>query len=347
MRNTARFLIIVGLLLPVTASIDSTEEAGLELLCLSPQINPRLRGLDGFTKTILNARRTSELLYFFKLPQPLVRDFEWNGNEIVMNKFGRVLGTNIRIVDLDESGKATLRPARRKRGADVLGQVADIYREVIHELQNARREGEPKISVPFDFLGVKIYQVAGEFFLPKEYDLAKVRSGYDRNPSDLASLAYLELALIERERGKANEFKKLIDRAVSELKLEDIDYREDVRFRLHLHGAYNFARPESYLLFLAGENAQEKKMHAIAKKFYSILIERAPGSPLAWEALTKIIEQSNILPRDMENLKSILLNNYPLIWGCPRADFHLEKDAFSEELPALLRKAAEEQAKEN
>ena len=144
--------------------------------------------------------------------------------------------------------------------------------------------------------------------------------------------------------GRTKTSMRLIREAVTELKLMEMDYRNDVRFRQHLLYFWNFARPEACLLFLGAEDARLGKRAPKAIRGYTTLIERAPGSPFAWEALAKLSVMPKVDRKEVSRLTDVLLATYPLIWGCPRPDLKIKKEEFAKQLPALLKKVGQEEA---
>lgn len=287
--------------------------------------------LTGPAKVILEARQISETVYFSEVPEAMERGLE----------VGKEMGLSFR----QARSCAIVGFGRPAPGKKELTRAVLLYRKVIEELTKDGRERK-RVAAPFHYLGgVRLYFVSDVGY-PKGVDVEKVRQGYKVKPSDLAALAYLELALLEKKLGRKEEYSRLLKEAVAKLKLMEIHYWTDIIFRQYLYGQLNFARPETCLLFLAGEDARLKGQAAEARKYYTTLIERAPGSPFAWEALAKLVVMGDMEGEQMAWLKSILLHTYPLVWGCPRENLKLDKDGFAAELPALLRKAGEEGRKD-
>ena len=317
---------IVGYLLMYGCVVGAERE---QILYLSPGMHPKLLKLTGPAKVVLEARQISEAVYFSEVSEAMERGLEVGKEGVLSFKQARSCAIGY--------GPAP--------GREELTRAVPLYRKAIEELTKAGSERK-RVAVPFYFLGgVRLYPVSDVWY-NKRFDERKVRRGYEANQSDLAALAYLELALLEKKLGRGEEYSRLLKAAVAELKLLGIHYCTDTIFREHLHESLNFARPETCLLFLAGEDARLKGRAAEARNYYATLIERAPGSPFAWEALAKLVVMGDMEGEQMAWLKSILLHTYPLVWGCPRENLKLDKDGFAAELPALLRKAGEEGRKD-
>ncbi len=318
---------VVGYLLVCGSVVGAEREP---IYYLSTKFHPKLLKLTGPNKMILEARQMSEAVYFFEVSEAMERGLD----------VGKEGGLSFKKARSCAIGGYGLAPDKKELTRAIL-----LYRKTIEELTKAGSERK-RVAVPFHFLGgVRLFPVS-DVFWPKGFDEEKVRQGYQVKPSDLAALAYLELALLEKKLGRKEEYSRLLKEAVVKLKLLEIHYCTDTIFREHLHESLNFARPETCVLFLAGEDARLKGRAAEARNYYATLIERAPGSPFAWEALAKLVVMGDMEGEQMDWLKSILLHTYPLVWGCPREYLKLDKDGFAAELPALLRKAGEEGRKD-
>ena len=320
-------------------ALTGAAEQLTELPSSEPDV--QLPQIEGHAKTIQKAREISKLRYYFEVEQPMLRGFGVSNDGPVLFNRGRFPGLIRRVEHTDNDGKVAVheRPVPRD---EALSQAGAMYRKVLGKLVEAHGAGE-KSPVPFEFLGIEMEgTVVSDIAPQEERDKAWVKRGYLAKPSDLAALVYLELALIEEKLGREDEYRKLIAQAVGDLKLLEIDYRSDTAFRQHLREFGNFARPECCILFLAAEDARLNGRRGEAQQYYTTLIERAPGSPFAWEALAKMSVMPDTDPKEIDRLKQLLLDTYPLIWGCPRPGLELEKEAFAAQLPALLKKAGEE-----
>jgi tetratricopeptide (TPR) repeat protein len=325
-------IVTVGVLLSVIAG---AEEGKPPLYVLDPRCHPGLQNLVGPASDILKNRQAAEVLYFLEKPFAMERDFVTLKDGSVAQGRAKFLRTP-KIVILGTDGRP-LPVAHPVPDAATRKRVAADYRRVIAQLTVDKAAGKTH-SVPFDFLGVVLFMAGdhGIADLP-DYDLDEVRKAYKASPSDLRVLAYLELALIERALGRKDEYRKVLAEALIKTNLSEIDRRADVKFRRHLAGRYNFARPECCLLFQAAEDARENKRFDEAQKHYKTLIERAPGSPFAWEALAKTSLLPEVKPEETKRLTDILLQTYPLVWGCQRPKLKMDKEAFAAQLPALLK----------
>ena len=313
------------------AEVVSAERIRIAYLSANPL---ELRKLTGPAKMILDARRISETVFFSEVPEAIERG-------VVVGKEGRLSFKQDRSCQIVNPGIRAIPGQVLHKAPDKneLKRAVLLYRKAIEELAKDGRERK-RVAAPYYFLGGVYLGLVSDGF-----SITGVRKGYQIKPSDLAALAYLELALLEKKLGRKEEYSRLLKETVAKLNLMEIHYWTDIIFRQHLLGELNFARPETCLLFLAGEDARLKGQVSEARKYYTTLIERAPGSPFAWESLAKLEAIGDVKPDQMKWLKSILLHTYPLVWGCPRENLKLDKEAFAAELPALLKKVDKEEGK--
>ncbi len=303
---------------------------------------------EGILKDVAEARALSDMLYYHYLRRPLergIRRGKDGGIAVAEDPWVRANRKGYYIY-VDEEGVLRKRDYPMKaRTTEQKEDAVRIYERVIQRLAKEREAGK-NTKAPIEMLGFS-YPLVGKMHPKPRKALDQIYLGYEQKPSDLAAVAYLELALLKKDLGDEGGYRGLIADAVKKLKLLDIHYCGDIPFRACIFDKkYNFARPETCLLFVAGEDARLKGRAAEARKYYATLIERAPGSPFAWEALAKLVVMGGAGIDRMNWLKSILLHNYPLVWGYPRENLKLDKDGFAAELPALLRKAGEEGRKD-
>lgn len=317
----------------------------LPLSFLSTAVHPELRKLQGPAKTILHARQLSEVLYFFEAPAPMRRGLAL-GEDGTVSLHGDARGLRIirRITATDDAGRERVIHQRPVPTRGARERAAALYREALSALAESHKAGA-SAPVPFEFLGVELFQLSDAFPSYSE-DLERVRRGYAANPSDLTALARLELALIERALNRPAAYRKTIAQAVMKQLPSRMDFRADIRFRRHLRGTLNFARPETCLLFLSAEDARLSGRPDEARRAYALLVQRAPGSPFAWEALAKMTIMPGADPKRLARLREELLQTWPLVWGCPRRGRKLTKQALAEQLPRLLAEAGRDETRE-
>ena len=282
-----------------------------------------------------DARALTGLIYFAELSTPLVRTLRMNEQgELELLKHSRYFQYADGQIWEDSERRVATREQKRKALA--------LYEQAVRQCALERKNGK-RTDAPMTVVGVvlpRVAKVAAEL----NRSLMRLYEGYEQKASDIAAVAYLELALVKKDLGDQEGYKQSVLSAVKELELPKMDYRADVAFRAHMLERFNFARPESCLLFLAAEDARLDKRFGEAQQQYRILIEMMPGSPFAWEALANMSVMPDTDPKEIERLKQLLLDTYPLIWGCPRPGLELDKEAFAAQLPALLKEAGEEEA---
>jgi hypothetical protein len=303
---------------------------------------------EGTLKNIAEARALSDLPYYHYFRGPLERNLQRGENAgvtVTEEPWVRAFRRDFYLYR-DEEGEVQKRlnyvePARTTEQKQ---EAVRIYEGVVSRLMTDRKEGR-RTDAPIEVVGV-LYPLWAKVPPKTQKMLEQIHWGYQRQPSDLAAVAYLELALVKKDLGDEDGYRRVITKAVKELKVLEIHYCGDTVLRGYVKRRFNFARPETCLLFLAGEDARLNGRAAEARKYYTTIIERAPGSPFAWEALARLEVMGGTNRKQMEWLRSILLHTYPLVWGCPREDLKLDKDGFAAALPALLKKAGEEETKE-
>jgi hypothetical protein len=294
--------------------------------------------IEGIAKKIWQARQFSELTYYSEIPIPVQRDFAIGGNGKIELTQSREISPSIRILQEQDNGRTTVLWERKPPNRDKLLQAAALYRDALASLKKDLRAGK-KSPVPYEFLGIELGAVSDRS--PEaEAVMLRIKRGYSAKPSELAAIAYIELALVEKTLGHSDEFAKLVDEALDELKLTKIDFRTDSEFRTHLMPEQNFARPETCLLFLAAETARTGEWFNEAEQLYTRLIEASPACPFAWESLAKLTMLPKINPDKLRKLSDTVVQVYPIVWGCPRPSLKINKDDFSKQLPDLLKKAA-------
>lgn len=302
---------------------------------------------EGILKDVEEARALSGIVYYHHLRRPLERDIVRgeDGELAVIEKPWVQSNSKGYYLYLDEEGVTKKRdyPLEIERTIQQKSDAIKIYEHVIQQLT---KEGQANkhTKVPLEMLGFS-YPLVGKMFPEQAKLLGHISLSYEQQPSDLLAVAYLELALLKKDNSDEDGYNELIADAIKSLKLLNIHYCCDTSFRACIFDQkYNFARPETCLLFLAGEDARLKGQDTKAQEYYMTLIERAPASPFAWEALAKLeILGAGSIDR-MQWLKNILVYTYPLVWGCPRENLKLDKDAFANVLPTLLKKVGEEKS---
>lgn len=246
---------------------------------------------------------------------------------------------------VDHAGKATVSEASaegNRADSETLTRIARGYREMLERGSVTNAAGPASTPVPFVFLGGQQHPVAVVVYDQVRFDMGKVQSGYGTNPSDMASLMYLELALIERDLGR-RDYGRVLEEAIGKLAIAKKDFRRDVEFRQYLPESANFDRPECAILYLAGKCAEEQGEKTRALERYTTLIERSPGSPLAWEACARLMRlaSTGTEVKRLQELEQMLVDTYPLIWGCPREGLKLDKTAVPNAVHGLLTRVAD------
>jgi hypothetical protein len=296
---------------------------------------------EGIPKDIEEARALSGMLYYHSLRRPLELGIQRGKDGVIVMVDDPWVQANRKdhYFYFDKEGVPKKRDYPKKpRTTEKKTDAVRIYERVIQQLSKERQAGE-NTKARIEMLGVS-YPLVSKMLPKKAKPLGQIFVGYELNPSDLLAVAYLELALLKKDLGDEDGYRRLIADSVKKLKLLEIHYCGDIHFRTCIFDKkYNFARPETCLLFLAGENARSKGQSVEAWKHYMTLIERAPASPFAWEAMVELVATGAPGIDRMKLLKSILHHTYPLVWGCPRKNLKLDKDGFAAELPALLKKA--------
>jgi hypothetical protein len=285
-------------------------------------------------RLVEQARQLSQVTYYQELAEPIERGFGRAADGSIVLQKARFLTVVRQVWQQDEAGNKTLVHEQPIPGAADREQAAALYREVLASLSGARRA----VTVPFEFLGVEVAGLHSDVMPEREAAVAAVQQAYAKQPSDLAALAYLELALIEKSLQHEQVYGQLLEEAVRQLNLEKLDFRGDLQFRRDLPEALNFARPEACLLYLAAGEAQAQGRDAEARARYTALVERMPGCPFAWEGLVGL-RSSNADSAEQQRLHQSLMETWPLIWGCARPGFEdtpQARMAFAQELPGLL-----------
>jgi hypothetical protein len=344
---------LIALCIPTLAAAWAPPTHDDALLCYSLVYNPRLKEISAQARTVMEVRRAAKMLYFFEVPEPLERSFASTAEGGILRVRGRILSSfGFSRVFMHEDGTATYlydavdadkgRAGRAEKALDDservrLEDAARRWRALLPVIRQPEAGGK-RAPTPFDFLGAELYLTAGpavSFGALK--GLGKVRTAYESNPSDLAALVYLELALVERNLGQVGRSQKTLNEALQELDLLKVDFREDAQFRQHLHESFNFARPECVILFLAGDAAAKRGEPELAEKYYSILIERAPASPFAWECFGKLARLPGVDQDRVARLEQLLVKTYPLVWGCRRNALKVEPSQVASTVSTLLR----------
>lgn len=308
-------------------------------LAIGAEPQPDDQGLNSAVELIKTARQLSDIIYYQELYVPLERS-----------------------VYLADDGTASFRPAygyrkdmqvftygnghdfvakRAVPGRDDLSRAAAMYEEVLAKWTRGNRKDD-RLLLPFELLRRPFEPVSG---MPIGGNDARdaLERGYMSLPSNLDAVCYLELALVYKELGAEEDYGKTLEKSISDLNLLFINFRYDVGFRHLVDRWTNFERPECCLLFLAAENARLDGRLNEAEGRYARLIEQAPGSPLAWEALVKISAMEGIEPEEMQRLTRILLDTYPLVWGQRILGNKLGEEEFAKQLPAILKEAGKEE----
>ncbi len=301
-------------------------------------------------RVVFDGRRESNIFYFLQM-EGVIRGpvrIDAQGRLACFSEdwhWGRYPG-RIKYV-VDHAGKVTAASEaseeEKRADSETLTRIAKGYREMLERGSITNAAGPASTPVPFVFLGGQQHPVADVVYDQVRFDMGKVQSGYGANPSDMASLMYLELALIERDLGR-RDYGRVLQEAIEKLAIAKKDFRRDVEFRQYLPESANFDRPECAILYLAGKFAEEQGKKTRALECYTTLIERSPGSPLAWEAcarLMKLASKGTEVKR-LQELKQILIDTYPLIWGCPREGVDLDKTSVPAAIHNLLTKVADE-----
>jgi len=310
---------------------------------------PHIQALGQAVALIKAARQLSDMTYYQELYVPLDRRLYVADDGAVSVRLTYAHRKDETWAPTDEPGGYVVTkgpvPAR-----DDLLRAAAMYQEVLDKWTRGGRNGE-RLLLPFELLGKPLGQV-GDVIPEYEVELDAAKRGYGSLPSRLDALCYLELALIQEELGNTEEYRRILEKSVRDLDLMSIDFRYDVGFRHLLASNMNFERPECCLLFLAAEDARLGEKLDVARERYATLIKGAPGSPLAWEALVKVSLMEAADAKEMQQLTQVLLDTYPLVWGCsvqlafygsPIRDAKLNKEQFAAQLPAILKKAGEEE----
>jgi hypothetical protein len=287
------------------------------------------------------ARQLSQVIYYQELAEPIERGFARAADGTIVLQKARFLTVVRQVWQQDDAGNKTLIHEQPIPGAAGREQAAALYREVLASLSGARRA----VPVPFEFLGIETPGLRSDVAPEREAAVAAVQQAYAKQPSDLAALAYLELALIEKSLQHDPVYHQLLEDAVRQLNLEKLDFRGDLPFRRDLPEALNFARPEACLLYLAAGEAQAQGRDAEARARYTALVERMPGCPFAWEGLVGL-RGAHANSAEQQRLHQSLMETYPLIWGCARPGFEDTPQAratFAQELPGLLERLGRSQ----
>ena len=337
MKNKCFAILLYGLILQGIC-IGNKVDMPLDdhhIFMLSPRYNPELSELHGPAKDILLARQLSEIVYCFEIPTPLERGFTFDEKGDLSLITARTVSIAREIATKDKNGKRIVSEYYPIPNILVRKKALLLYQKALQGLSEPNCViGLP--PVPFKFLGVDVYPPPAKLIPISGCDISKVRQLYESNPSDLRTLIYLEMSLIQKSLGNIDQYKILIDKAIGTFELISIDFRSDVKFRLYLHEHYNFVRPETCLLFLAAQEAKKSKKYKKAIQYYCTLINRAPASPYAWEAMINIVDVPGVRQEQIEELKNTLLNTYPLIWGCRRPDIKIDKKEFTEIFDSFL-----------
>lgn len=306
---------------------------------LLPHISFNDQKLHPYAKKIASIRNSSRKPYFLMLSKYLNRSFSVKpGGEISINEVDS--NTSITQVYQKIDGKRVLIAEDKPVAGVVLENCAQNYKAIIKDLRAQKQSNQDSVPVPFGFMGAYRTPVSDAFYDTHVYNIDKVRAGYEQVPSDIAALAYLELALIQLHLGEVDKADQVIYEGVTNLDLTAIDFLQDAEFRLYLHPSQNFARPECALLFLAGAGAQRRGEVSTARKYYKSLIKGAPSSPFAWEALGKLSSLKGIQTSTVDELGAVLLKTYPLIWGCRRDSVKLGKSQLAKNMSVLLKQVS-------
>lgn len=204
----------------------------------------------------------------------------------------------------------TYRPLEATEEAD--SRVLPRYRGL---LENLAKTKEVQLPAPIDLLSVG-WNIDTKFMGVAPYtgsQRAYVAEEYKKRPSSLRAVIELEAALVEKELGHAEEYRKLLSDAVERLDLEKFDFRSDIVFRLRMPKMLNFVRPEVCLVFLHATELKNEGDSKRALTLFRLIVDAAPTSPLAWLALA---EMEAITPGRGGQLIGFLTDFYPVFWGC-------------------------------
>ncbi len=306
----------------VSISIHAQE---IGLLCTDTNANPSLATLQGDARVLVEGRSVSKVFFFSCLADEIDRPIQVDKEAGLISE--RHLWSQRFPTNLAERAKLTT--------------VAESYRKAL-DLRESERVRVQTNAAPLMFLvgGLQFPRAA---VLPAyARAMADLEAGYKSKPSSVKALLYLELSILERELGRTS-YEATLKEAIAQLNLTDIDFRLDVKFRAGLAPGANFERPECAILYLAGNCAEEHGEKTQAVERYTTLIERSPGSPLAWEACARLMRlaSTGTEVKQLQELEQMLVDTYPLIWGCPREGLKLDKTAVPNAVHGLLTRVAD------
>ena len=242
------------------------------------------------------------------------------------------------------TGDAQRKMVGLERGNRDTKQRRALHRaQALVETIAGNETGLPPPSVPVELLTAMPLSPAS--FHPRTEDLREARRRYAERPSRLVSLACLELALLHRELGDLGAYRTGLTKALAAVAEGAWDFRTDIEMRRLLVGYYNFARPETCILFLVAEEARRRQDAATAVKYYTMLIDKAPASPYASEALVRLTMMRGVAASDIESAKQRVLETFPCVWGCSRVMLMANgttREQFAKQMPRLIEEVAEE-----
>jgi hypothetical protein len=221
-------------------------------------------------------------------------------------------------------------------------RAMQVLREMIGRLRAASSRGEIVQAPLFQFLTWHPGH-GQDLLLWDSKHVEAAEQAYNKNPSTVLAVAYLELALIQRARHLESQYKASLSEAIEVLELSKVDYASDRDFRKSLPQPVNFARPESCILFLAAECARQNGGYSDATDYYSHLINIDPSGPCSWEALVRLRLVPNMDKQLLRNGQSAVMEGFPSVWGCLSLHQRLRpisKDESASRLPLIFQKLA-------
>ena len=228
---------------------------------------------------------------------------------------------NLSIRDIRGDTTPELAPGRYPHGYRPLETTEEAESRVLPRygrlLEDVVKAEEAQIPAPIDLLSAG-WNIDTKFMALAPYtglQRAYIAEEYRKRPSSLRAVVELETALVEKELGYTDKYRKLLADAVERLDLETFDFRSDIVFRIRMPKMLNFVRPEVCLVFLHATELKNEGDSERALSLFRLIVEAAPTSPLAWLALA---EMQAIDPGKgyLSRLRDFLTDFYPVFWGC-------------------------------
>lgn len=186
--------------------------------------------------------------------------------------------------------------------------------------------------------------IDGQLFMGFNPDgIQPARDGYAAQPSSFLAGAYAELAILQQELGMAENARATLMEAYEVLELSKVNFRNDRDFRRNMPWPVNFIRPESFILFLLGEDARQGDRPDEALRWYQHVIMVDPAGPCAWESLVRLRMLKDVEQTTINQYQAEVFKSFPAAWGALSIfSNRISHEQFQNQISLLLKRAARE-----